>query len=143
MNAQKETKKAQTPSLISQFLIYATILFISHIISVGFSMILPNFPIPTALIGLILLFILLSMGIVKLEQVENISTLLISIIGLLFIPSGISLVSSLDLFKNEGLQIIIVVVLSTIAMLAGVAYATKFVLKISERITGHKIEEMD
>lgn len=134
---ENNQKKKPAP-LLTQFLIFSFILLIANILSIGISVILPEFPVPTPLIGLVLLFIALVSGLVKLEQVESLSTNLIGLIGLLFVPSGISLISSLTLFKQEGIKIIVVVIISTVVLLLSVAYTSQLVAKISDKIH-HKL----
>lgn len=134
----ENNQKKKPASLLTQFLIFSFILLIANILSIGISVILPEFPVPTPLIGLVLLFIALVSGLVKLEQVESLSTDLIGLIGLLFVPSGISLISSLTLFKQEGIKIIVVVIISTVVLLLSVAYTSQLVAKISDKIH-HKL----
>ena len=117
--------------ILTQFLIFSAILLISYLMSLGMSIILPQFPVPTPLIGLILLFLCLTSGLVRLEQVEKLSQNLLGLIGLLFVPSGISLANSLHLFQQEGLKIIVVVILATIILLLSVAYTSKLIAKIA------------
>ena len=82
---------------------FSTILLVANILSTGISLIWSEFPVPP-LIGLILLFMALVSGLVKLEQVEPINQFN-WFNGLLFVPSG-TLASSLDLFKQEGIKIL-------------------------------------
>ena len=102
------------------------------------SVILPQFPVPTPLIGLILLFFCLTSGLVRLEQVEKLSQNLLGMIGLLFVPSGISLANSLHLFREEGIKIIVVVILATIILLLSVAYTSKIIAKIAGKFSAKR-----
>jgi len=115
-------KKAK---FIKQIMIYGVILLVSSLISELVNQIWPGFPMPPALIGMILLYLLLTLKIVKLEQVEGVSNFFVQIISLIFIPSGVALVTKLDVLKAEGMQIILVVVASTLMLLlftAGIAW---------------------
>lgn len=122
----KNNEKNNAAPFLVQVAIYATILFISSIISSFFP---KSFPVPTPVVGLILLYLLLTFKVIKLEWVDNFASYMISIIGFLFVPSGISLAGSLDIMKVQGLQIVTIVVLSTIIMLVVTTYVTKYVLK--------------
>ena len=110
---------------IKQIMIYGLILLASSLISELVNQIWPGFPMPPALIGMIMLYLLLTLKIVKLEQVEGVSNFFVQIISLVFIPSGIALVTKLDVLKAEGLQIILVIMISTLMLLlftAGIAW---------------------
>lgn len=129
----KNNHNTTAAPILTQFLIFSAILLISYLMSLGMSIILPQFPVPTPLIGLILLFLCLTSGLVRLEQVEKLSQNLLGLIGLLFVPSGISLANSLHLFRQEGLKIIVVVILATIILLLSVAYTSKLIAKIAAK----------
>lgn len=131
---KKDQEKKKTPILV-QMAIFAAILFVSQIISQLFP---ANIVVPTPLIGMIILYILLATHIVKLEQVEKFGDFMIGLIAFLFVPSGIQLAGSLDLMKREGLQDIIVVVISTIVLLVVIAYVGAFFIRIHQKITGKK-----
>lgn len=125
MNDKNTNTTKHAPFLV-QIGIYSAILFVSSILS---SLFPPSFPVPTPVIGLVLLYLLLTFKIIKLEWVDQLASFLISIIGFLFVPSGISLAGSLDIMKAQGVQIIVIVVISTIIMLVVTTYVAKYVMK--------------
>lgn len=61
---------------------------------------------PASVIGLVLLFVLLCTGAVKLGEVEKVGTTLTNNIGLLFVPAGISVVNSLGVISQAPFLII-------------------------------------
>lgn len=136
----KDSKVKKNAPIMVQMLIYAVILFISQILS---NLLPKSFPIPTPVIGLILLYLLLTVGIIKVEWVDSLSTALVGTIGFLFVPSGISLAGNLGIMKTEGLQLIIVIILSTVIMLVSIAYTAKFILWLKNKFTGNQAEKVD
>ena len=88
-NKAVDNKKSMKYSIFQQALTIAVILLISKIIE-SFMPI----PMPASVIGLVLLFIALCTGIVKLGQVETVGTALTNNIGFLFVPAGISVINS-------------------------------------------------
>ena len=129
-NSQKTEQKKSAPIFI-QLSIYATILLVSQLIS---DLLPKSLPIPSTVIGLILMYLLLTSHLIKLEWVDSLASLLISMIGFMFVPSGISLAANLGIMKAEGLQLVIVICLSTIIMLVVVTYVTSLILNLE----GHK-----
>ncbi|GKQ42339.1 murein hydrolase transporter LrgA [Companilactobacillus sp. RD055328] len=127
MNKEKQTQSA--PVLI-QAGIYATVLFVSSIIS---ALIPESFPAPTPVIGLIILYLLLTFKIIKVEWVDDFGAFMISIIGFLFVPSGVSLAGSLDIMKAQGVQIVVVVIISTVIMLVVTTYIAWLLIKIRNK----------
>ena len=113
-------------SIFQQALTIAVILLISKIIE-SFMPI----PMPASVIGLVLLFIALCTGIVKLGQVETVGTALTNNIGFLFVPAGISVINSLPILKQSPILIILLIIISTLLLLI----CTGFVTIISDEIT--------
>ncbi|WP_439426210.1 CidA/LrgA family protein [Oenococcus alcoholitolerans] len=110
--------------------IYAAVLFVSWLISEWMALTFPRFPIPTPVIGLALLYLLLTFHIIKVEWVEGFGGIMISLIGFLFVPSGIQLAGTLGILRQEGWQLIVVIILSTIILLVVIAYTTRLFMWI-------------
>ncbi|MCM0598984.1 CidA/LrgA family protein [Periweissella fabalis] len=122
-------KDINIPKILKAFFIYAIVLFISYTVSYVLKLSFPKFPVPTPLVGLVLLYAALEFKIVKVDDIDDFSSVLIGLIGFLFVPSGVSIMVSLDILKAEGAQLITIIVLSTIIMLLSVAWTTKLVFK--------------
>jgi holin-like protein len=129
---KKDNHHKPAPILV-QCAVFAGILWGASIIS---ALCPPSFVVPTPVIGLVLLYLLLTLRIVKLEWVENLGMFLISLIGFLFVPSGIQIANDLGILQREGLQILVVIMVATIALLVVTAYVTRLVIAIHQRILG-------
>ena len=121
--------KKDAPILV-QIGIYATVLFISWLISEFVAKTFPKFPLPTPVIGLVLLYLALTFKIIKVEWVDSFGSFMISLIGFLFVPSGIQLAGTLGILQNEGWKLVIVIILSTIVLLVVVAYTARLFIWI-------------
>ncbi|WP_461240046.1 CidA/LrgA family protein [Paucilactobacillus sp. N302-9] len=133
MDKQKEAvkKEKKAAPILIQLGIFATVLFVSSLISPLFP---KSFPVPTPVIGLVLLYLLLTLHIIKVEWVDNFAGFMISLIGFLFVPSGVSLATSLDIMAKSGVQIVTVVIISTVVMLVVTAYTAWVLISISNKI---------
>lgn len=74
-------------------------------------------PMPASVIGLVLLFIALCTGIIKLGQVEKVGTTLTNNIGFLFVPAGVSVINSLGILSTSPILIILLIIISTLLLL--------------------------
>lgn len=72
-----------------------------------------NLPIPGAVIGLVLLFLGLQIGIIKIEMIEEVCEFLLSNMSFFFIPAGVGLMTAFGVLKGKWIPFIIIVVLST------------------------------
>ena len=123
-NTQGNKKAGKTYNFFIQVLTIVAVLFVSKIIE----SFIP-FPMPASVIGLVLLFILLSSGVVKLRQVEGVGTALTNNIGFLFVPAGVSVINSLPLLSQHPILIILLIIISTL-LLFSVGYVSQlFVTK--------------
>lgn len=90
-----------------------------------------NLPIPGAVIGLILLFIALNMGIIKVEMIEDVCEFLLSNMSFLFIPAGVGLMTSFGMLKGKWLPFMVIIIISTILVWIVTAYVVKFLRKVN------------
>ncbi|WP_242221949.1 antiholin-like murein hydrolase modulator LrgA [Bacillus cereus group sp. BfR-BA-01380] len=115
------TKKVY--DFLTQAFIFSAIMFVSNIISGHLPI-----PMPASVVGLVLLFSLLCLKVIKLEQVESLGTALTGIIGFLFVPSSISVVNSLGVMGKYWIQIVVVIVVATIILLGVTGLFAQLVL---------------
>ncbi|MBH9985962.1 CidA/LrgA family protein [Lactobacillus sp. M0403] len=137
MMKKEESQKQKSAPILVQMLIYATILFVSQIIS---DLMPKSFPVPTPVIGLVLLYVLLTTHVIKLEWVDSFGSALISLISFMFVPSGISLAANLKIMREQGVQLLIVIVASTIILLVVTAYTTKFFSWIVNKVNSSQLD---
>ncbi len=128
--------KKKMYSFLEQAFVYALILLISN----ALAMISP-IPLPPSLIGLVLLFTALCLKIVKLEQVEGLGNSFSSIISFLFVPSGISLINSLDIMAKYGLQIMTLILIGIVVLFVAIGYSSSLLLKMRESFGSNKNKE--
>lgn len=77
-----------------------------------------NIPIPGNVIGMVILLIALITGIIKLESIEGVTDFLLKHLAFFFVPAGIGVISSFDIIKTSLIPMLIVIVLSTIIVIA-------------------------
>lgn len=70
-------------------------------------------PVPSSIIGMILLFVALCLKWVKIENVEKAADVLTGNLGFFFIPAGIGVMKCFGLISSQWLPIVMVIVMST------------------------------
>ena len=70
-------------------------------------------PIPGNVIGMVILFLLLYLKVIKVEQISTISNFFLEHVAFFFIPAGVGLISSFSVIKNIWLQLLIVCFVTT------------------------------
>ena len=71
-------------------------------------------PIPGSVWGLALLFCALCLGIVKVEQVQDTASFLVSIMPILFVAPTVGIVENWDMISHQILPILLLLVASTL-----------------------------
>lgn len=90
-------------------------------------------PIPGSIYGMVLLFILLCLGFVKLDQVKRVGKLLLDIMPILFIPSAVGIISEIEQIKQIWLQVIITTIVTTIITMSVTGITTQAVIRHKQR----------
>lgn len=87
------------------------------------------FPIPASLYGLALLLLALAVKLLKVEQVKETGSFLVSLLPLLFVAPTVGLMACWDQIKHSLVGIVIVVVVTTVLVFAVAGWLTKVLRK--------------
>lgn len=116
---------------VKQFITILLISFLGEILKY----ILP-FPVPASIYGLVILFLCLETGLIKLGAVEDTAKYLVEIMPLLFIPAGVGLLDSWEVLQPVLLKIAVITVLSTIVVMVVAGRVTQSVIRIRRQKEG-------
>ena len=86
------------------------------------------FPIPASIYGIVLLFLLLEFRVIKRSSIQEVSSFLLEIMPVMFIPAGVDLLSSLDQIRQSWPAFLLVTFLSTVIVMGVAGKVTQFVL---------------
>lgn len=108
---------------------------IQFMIIIGFSFIgeflhyiLP-LPIPASIYGIVLLFAALELKILKVNDIREVSSFLIAVMPMMFIPAAVGLVDSWDIISSSLLKYIIVAFVTTFVVMGVSGLVTQFVIR--------------
>ena len=107
---------------------YFIILAIS-LIGEALSFLIP-LPVPASIYGILILLVLLISGRLRVESVKDVSSFLIAIMPVMFIPSAVGLMDSFSLLAGNLLAYLVILSVSTVAVMA-----------VSGRVTQHVIRK--
>lgn len=97
---------------LHEAVIIAAITFAAEIIK----FLLP-LPVPASIYGLILLFLLLKSGMLKLDQIEHVGGLLLELMPLLLVPASVSFLTVLDMIQGMLLPVLIMGFVGTVVVM--------------------------
>ena len=98
-------------------------------------------PVPASIYGLVILFILLETGILKLDAVKETSVFLIEIMPLMFIPAGVGLMESWGDLNSMLVEVVVISLVSTVLVMGVSGKVTELVLKRSANRKGETKDE--
>ena len=91
------------------------------------------FPIPATVIGLILLFLSLLTGLLKIEHIKEKSDFLLGNMAFFFVPAAVGIINYFDLLKSSLVPLLIITFASTVITFVATAYSIKLTLKLMNR----------
>lgn len=90
-------------------------------------------PIPASIYGMMILFVCLCTGIIKLESVRTVSRFLIEIMPIMFIPAGVGLMSSWPVLLPMLIPISIITVVTIITVMVVNGHISQFIIRKDRR----------
>ena len=109
---------------IMQFMIILIISFVGELLYY-----LIPLPIPASIYGIVILFMLLEFKVIKLDQVKDTASFLIEIMPLMFVPAAVGLMDSYDILSKNLISYILVIVVSTLAVMVVSGRITQFFIR--------------
>lgn len=107
--------------LLFQFLLISFMYFLGNVFVYVFQL-----SIPGSVVGMVLLFLSLFFGVIKLGWVERVANFHLKHITLLCIPAIVGVFYYLDIFQTEGLKLLFVLITSSLFILGLTAYFVQF-----------------
>lgn len=86
-------------------------------------------PVPASIYGLLLMFLALCAGAVKLDAVRETGRFLIEIMPVMFIPAAVGLLDTWDILAPVWLPVCVITVLSTVLVMAVSGLVTQRIVR--------------
>ena len=113
---------------LKQFLIILALSFVGEALKYFLPL-----PVPASIYGMVLLFILLLTGLVKLEDVQDAGKFLIEIMPVMFIPAGVGLMESWGVLKPMLVPVVVIIVISLVLVMGISGRITQRVIRQSRK----------
>lgn len=108
---------------VIQFLIIATFAFIGELLHWFIPL-----PIPASIYGIVLLFIALELKWVKVSDIREVSSFLIAVMPIMFIPAAAGLMESWGAVKSSVWEYALITIVSTFVVMGVSGAVTQFVI---------------
>ena len=121
---------------MKQFFIILVISFFGEILKY-----LLHLPIPASIYGMVILFIGLMTGIIKLEAVKETGVFLIEIMPVMFIPAGVGLMESWGTLKPFVLPVSVITVITIVTVMVATGICSQWVIRKEKKQEGGAAHE--
>ena len=86
-------------------------------------------PVPASIYGIVILFVCLQSGLLKLASIRETSAFLIEIMPILFLPAAVGLLEAWDVLKPNLLPIAVITAVSTFVVMGAAGLVTQAVIR--------------
>lgn len=93
---------------------------------------------PASVIGMVLLFALLSVGVLKVEHVREKSDFLLSNMAFFFVPAGVSIMNYFDVMRGTVCKLLLICLITTVLTFGATALSIRAVLRLQERFISRR-----
>ena len=90
-------------------------------------------PIPASIYGMVILFIALCTGLIKLSAVKETGKFLIYIMPMMFIPATVGLLESWSVMQEFLTAIIVISLVSTVLVMVFTGHVTQFIIRLKNK----------
>ena len=90
---------------------------------------LTGLPVPGNVVGVVLLYALLNLGLIRLEQVQDAADFLLRHLVFFFIPVAVDLMNWGGLFYRHGLMLALAIAVSTVLTYVGTGWIAQWLQK--------------
>lgn len=121
---------------MKQIGIIATISFISELLHFFLPL-----PIPASVYGMVILFVLLCLGVIKLPQIEALADWLLSVMPIFFIAPSVGLINSFDSVRGQVIPLVAICFVSTVVVTSLTGLIAQGIIRLQKRRKGGKENE--
>lgn len=135
LSGMQNLKEGVFLKFIYQFFVIIAISLVGEILNK-----LIPFPIPSSIYGIIILFLCLELKIIKLSHVEEVSSFMIEIMPVMFVPAAVGLINSWGIISKSLFSYIAIIVVSTFIVMGVSGIVTQMVINRKKRMEGNNHE---
>ena len=90
-------------------------------------------PIPASVYGMVILFVLLCLGAIKLPQVEDVADWMLSVMPIFFIAPSVGLINSFDSIRGQVIPLVFICFISTVVVTALTGLVAQGIIRLQKK----------
>ena len=112
-------------------------------ILISYLLSLANINFPGSLIGMILLFVFLLIGIIKVDSIDQVSKFFIDNMGIFFVPGAVLILDKLEIISEIWWKLTIIILAAFVISFTATYFSVKLTLYLQNRKNVKKEEVSD
>lgn len=125
--------------IFKQLVLIIAFTLLGVLISYLLSLVHINFP--GSLIGMILLFIFLLIGVIKVDSINEVSKFFIENMGIFFVPGAVAILNKLEVINEIWWKLVIIILASFVISFTATYYSVKLTLYLQNKFKKKNNEE--
>ena len=113
---------------VMKFVIQFLIIIVFSFVGEFFHYVIP-LPIPASIYGIVLLFVSLECKLLKVNDVRDVSSFLIAVMPMMFIPAAVGLITSWDIISGSLVKYVVVTFVTTFVVMGVSGLVTQVVIR--------------
>ena len=122
--------------IFKQLVLIIAFTLVGNLLSYLLSLI--HFPFPGSLIGMLLLFLFLLVGWIKMDSIHDVGQFFIDNMGIFFVPASIAILKQVELISQIWWKLIIIILGAFVISFIATYYSVKLTLYIQNRASKQK-----
>ena len=98
-------------------------------------------PIPASVYGMVILFVSLCLGIIKLEMVEDVADWILSIMPIFFIAPTVGLIEAFGDIEGQVIPLVLICIVSTFVVTSVTGLTAQGIIRLRKKKKGGKENE--
>ena len=112
-------------------------------ILISYLLSLANINFPGSLIGMILLFVFLLIGFIKVDSIDQVSKFFIDNMGIFFVPGAVLILDKLEIISEIWWKLTIIILAAFVISFTATYFSVKLTLYLQNRKNSKKEEASD
>ena len=122
--------------IFKQLVLIIAFTLVGNLLSYLLSLI--HFPFPGSLIGMLLLFLFLLVGWIKMDSIHDVGQFFIDNMGIFFVPASIAILKQVELISQIWWKLIIIILGAFVISFIATYYSVKLTLYIQNKVSKQK-----
>lgn len=129
--------------VIKQIFIILIFYILGELLAWGLKLLIPSFHMPGMILGMLFLFLALTLKLIKTKEISEVGGFLTNNMGFFFVPATVSILRHFDMLSENIWMIVLMISISSLLSFFAIIYSVKLTLFIQKKVQSKQGENHD